>query len=139
MVKVKSERKQTPLPDPSRELARVIVQASEDLKGLDPLLLDVRGLTSFTDYIFIASGTSDRHVQAIGRRIDADVHQAFKKNPLGVEGAEAGVWILLDYGDVICHVFLDEKREFYRLEDLWHEAKKVRFKKEKVKKSQRGK
>lgn len=111
----------------NRTLARAIVDAAKDLKALDVVTLDLRGISSVADYLVIASGTSNRHVQAIADRTEEALKKTIKKNPQGIEGHHEGRWILLDYGDVVFHVFQEEVRAFYRLEHLWHDAKRVRF------------
>ncbi len=115
--------------DSVRELARQIYVAAQNTKGEGLVVLDLRKLTSFTEYVVICSGTSSRQVQAIAENIQKEIKQKFKRIPLGVEGASNGLWVLVDYGDVICHVFNEESRAFYRLEHLWHDAKRVVFRK----------
>ena len=90
----------------------------EDLKAREVRVLDVRGLTTVTDYMVIASGTSDRHVRSIADRL---VEKAATKGetPLGVEGQEGGEWVLVDLQDVIVHIMQPRVREFYKLENLW--------------------
>lgn len=106
------------------ELARKIVDAVSDKQAEDVLLLDIRNVASFADYFVIASGTANRQIEAI---IEA-VEQATKAEgakPLGREGKADSGWVLLDYGDVIVHIFAPEEREFYDLEGLWHTATPV--------------
>jgi ribosome-associated protein len=79
-------------------------------------------LCGFCDYILIAHGNSDRQVQALADRIDKDVTTKLRRKPLGVEGRKEGQWILMDYGDVVVHLFLEELRSFYALESMWHDA-----------------
>jgi ribosome-associated protein len=100
------------------ELQALAIDALEDLKGVDIQVLDVRGLTSITDRMLVVSGTSSRHVKALADNVAFKAKQAGNP-PLGVEGEQAGEWILLDLGDVIVHVMLPETREFYALEKLW--------------------
>ena len=100
-----------------RQLAR---QALEDLKAVDIVELDVRQRASFTDTMLIASGTSTRHTGAIADAVVAAA-DARGLRPLGVEGAEAGEWILVDLGDVIVHIMLPDVRRYYELEKLWSE------------------
>lgn len=100
------------------ELKQLAVRALEDLKGVDIAEYDVRELTSVTDVMVIASGTSARHVRSLA---DAVV-LASKKNglqPLGVEGEKEGEWVLVDLGDIVVHVLQPRVREFYALEKLW--------------------
>jgi len=87
-------------------------------------ILNVRAVSSFADYFVICSGTSDRQVQALGEAIRDDM----KKSgilPLGVEGEKIGKWILMDYADVIVHIFYEPTREFYDLERLWPDAPRM--------------
>ena len=97
------------------------VAAIEDRKGEDPLVLDVRGIASFTDYIIMCSGGSERHVQAIA---DAVVDQLREQGlkPLHIEGYEQASWILVDYVDFLVNVFTRETRDFYHLERVWRDA-----------------
>ncbi|MEO8460091.1 MAG: ribosome silencing factor [Dokdonella sp.] len=98
---------------------RAIVQrALDDLKARDVVEIDVRGKTSVTDYLFIASGTSSRHVKSIADEVGKMAKQAGMR-PLGVEGQREGEWVLVDLGDIVVHVMLPRSREFYGLERLW--------------------
>ena len=100
------------------------MDAVSDKQAEDVLLLDIRNVASFADYFVIASGTANRQIQAI---IEA-VEQAAKADgmtPIGREGKPDSGWVLLDYGDVIVHIFAPEEREFYDLEGLWHTATPV--------------
>jgi ribosome-associated protein len=99
-------------------------RAALDKKALEPVLLDVSGATSYTDFILVVSGRSDRQVQAIA---DAVVERmgADRVKALGVEGTREGHWVLLDFGDVVVHVFYHPLREFYDLEGLWIDAPRV--------------
>jgi ribosome-associated protein len=100
------------------------VDAVSDKQAEDVLLLDIRNVASFADYFVIASGTANRQIQAI---IEA-VEQATKAEgviPMGREGQADSGWVLIDYGDVIVHIFAPEEREFYDLEGLWHTATPV--------------
>lgn len=108
-----------PSPPPSvEELLKTVNAAVENLKAKDVVEIDVRGKSSVTDYMVIASGTSTRHVKSI-----ADEVVKFAKNldvmPLGVEGEREAEWVLVDLGDVIVHIMLPRVREFYALERLW--------------------
>jgi len=108
----------------SKQLALLARSASEDKKGFDPLILDIRKLTDLADFFVLVHGTSDRHVRTLA---DAVVEQllAKKTKPLHVEGRNQATWILLDYGAVMVHVFHHETRKFYNLERLWGDAKIV--------------
>ena len=105
----------------SSELAALISDEVLKNKGERVIILDVRGLSSVTDYIIIAHGYSVRHVQGMAENIQRDLKK-MGIIPYGVEGEREGNWILLDYGDVILHLFLEPLREFYDLEGLWSEA-----------------
>ena len=102
------------------DLKAMVLNALDDIKANDVVVLDVKQYASFTDYMVFASGTSSRHVSSIaGSVVDA----AKKQNspPLGVEGLDVGDWVLVDLGDVVVHVMLPATREFYELEKLWGE------------------
>lgn len=100
---------------------RLAIEAMEDLKARDVVVLDLRGLTDAADYFVIASGTSDAHVRGIAdsvmRKLHADGHRTYH-----VEGLTTGRWVLLDYVDFVIHLFHPETRSFYQLERLWGDA-----------------
>ena len=100
------------------ELRALVRKALEDLKAKDIVELDVKDKTSVTDFLFIASGTSSRHVKSIADNVVADSKHAGLQ-PLGVEGESDAEWVLVDLGDVIVHVMQPQAREFYDLESLW--------------------
>ena len=100
------------------ELKQLVITAIEDLKGEDIRELDVKGKTSVTDMMIIASGTSSRHVKSIANNVVVEAKESGVR-PLGVEGEEQGEWVLVDLGDVIVHVMQAQTREFYDLERLW--------------------
>jgi ribosome-associated protein len=95
-----------------------IVAALEDVKGRDIVVLDVRKLTGMTDYMVIASGSSNRQVKALAENVQDEL-RGQDVRPMGTEGEDAAEWILVDYGDVVVHVMLPEARTFYDLERLW--------------------
>jgi ribosome-associated protein len=95
-------------------------------KGVAPVILRVKGMCAFADYFVIASGTSRRHVMALAQHLEEELARVGVK-PLGVEGLQDGHWILLDFNDVVVHIFLQPMREFYDLEGLWAEAEEVTF------------
>ena len=108
----------------AKEKSLIGLNAAVEKKALDPVVLELKGLASFTDYFLLCSGKSDRQVQAIAEGIE----EALKKNgilPLGQEGMREGKWILLDYEDLVVHVFLEPMRAFYDLEGLWVDAPRV--------------
>ncbi len=100
------------------------VKAAVEKKAIELVVLDMQGVTSYTDYFFICSGKSDRQVQAIAQRI-LEVLEEEGLQPLGLEGASEGKWVLIDYGDVVIHVFLEPIRRFYDLEGLWVDAPRI--------------
>jgi ribosome-associated protein len=111
-------------PDELDERILMALQAASDKKALDPVVLDLRQIASFTDYFVITSGANERQVQAISD----EVFERLKKSGVAaarVEGYKSAEWILLDYGDFIVHVFADKARKFYDLERLWRESKRV--------------
>lgn len=102
----------------SEQLQSLVIEALEEIKAVDVVALDVRGLTSIADGIVIASGTSQRHVQSLADNVLRRAREADVR-PLGVEGEQVGDWVLVDLGDVIVHVMRPEVRDFYNLEKLW--------------------
>ena len=108
----------------SRELVELAARTLLANKGQELLILDVKSLSSLGDYFLICSGGSKRHVQALAEHLQETFKQAGVK-PLGVEGLDEGHWVLLDYIDVVIHLFIKPLREFYDLEGLWAEADHV--------------
>lgn len=102
----------------SEALCDIVVAALEDVKALDIVKLDVRKMTTVTDWMIVASGTSSRHVTALVDNV-AEVVKAAGHRPAGVEGEDGGEWVLLDLQDALVHVMLPKVREFYNLEKLW--------------------
>ena len=102
----------------SDKLSDLVVDALDDIKGQDIVKLDVRDMTTVTDYMVVASGTSTRHVQALVDHVIEKAAAAGHK-PIGVEGESGGEWVLLDLQDALVHVMLPKVREFYNLEKLW--------------------
>ena len=99
----------------------LVVRALEDVKGVDIVCMDVRGITTITDWMVIASGNSDRHVKSLADTV-LNAARAAGVRPLGIEGERDGEWVLIDLGDVIAHVMLPRVRDFYKLEKLWDHA-----------------
>ena len=110
----------------SVDLALCAARALDDKKGEDILILDVSGLLVVTDVFLLASGTSTRHVRSLMDDVEAALRELDRK-PIRREGAEYGEWVLLDYGDVVIHVFDKETRDYYDLERLWADAPHVPF------------
>jgi ribosome-associated protein len=117
-------RKQSLSDEDVAERVRLAVEAAHDRQAVDLKVLDLAGVSDFTDYFLICSGNSDRQVQAIADAVDAKL-RAGEVRPLHQEGMNGGNWVLLDYGDFIVHVFRDETRRFYALERLWGDAPEV--------------
>ena len=103
-------------------LARKIGNLLSDKKGLDILILDVRGMTSYADYFVVASGESDRQVSAMAEHVLIKLKESEGLRPIGHEGMETGQWVLLDFGEVVAHLFFSEARAHYDLEGLWADA-----------------
>ena len=101
------------------DLTQPIVDALEDLKALDVRIVDVRGQTSVTDWLVIASGTSSRHVKSLADHVAQEMKVKHGVVALGSEGADAAEWVLVDFDSVVLHVMQPPIREFYDLERLW--------------------
>ena len=95
-----------------------ILESLDDLKGLDVRTIDVTQVSDVTDFMILASGTSNRHVRSLVNRVTEDLKES-GVSPLGVEGRETSEWVLVDYGDIVVHVMQAEARSFYDLERLW--------------------
>ncbi len=106
------------------ELATICAKAALDTKAEDLVVLDVRGLSSFTDYFVIMSGRSSRHVQGLAEAMESAMRSK-RISAAKAEGIQDGMWVLLDFGDVVVHIFYHEQRSFYDLEGLWHDAPRV--------------
>ena len=109
--------------DPPR-LAALVSGYASDVKAQDILELDLRGVLGYTDYFVIATGGTDRQTKAIHDRIHENMKKEHGLLPRRVEGLAEARWILMDYLDVIVHIFTPEARDYYRLEQLWGEAPK---------------
>jgi ribosome-associated protein len=124
--------------DPARAAARAAVRLDDDAqrtavaaaraalekKAEDVLVLDLRGLSGYTDYLVIGSGTSDRQLEAIAEGVEKEL-KAMGHKLVGSEGQRGGRWVLLDFGDVVVHVFHQDDRAHYDLEGLWADAPRV--------------
>ena len=109
-----------------KKLIRLIIDGIEDVKGNEISLLDLRKLENrVSDYFIICDGNSNTQVNAIISSVTKKVSKGLRDKPWGIEGTENAEWVLLDYVDVVVHVFKKEKREFYDLEGLWGDAKKI--------------
>jgi ribosome-associated protein len=106
-------------------LAALLVEAAEDKKAWDPVVVDLRGKTTVADYFVICDGETDRQLRAIADAM-VDRARASGVRPLAVDGYDGGTWILLDFDSVLAHVFLPGERAYYDLESLWDAAAKTR-------------
>ena len=107
----------------SEEKMQEIMAVLEDKKAVDPVIVEVKGRTVMTDYLIVASGTSQVHIRALAESVSDKLADEGMKNKR-IEGYSEGIWILLDYGDVIVHILSPEQREHYRLEAYWSGAEK---------------
>ncbi len=106
------------------ELAQICASAALATQAEELVILDVRGLTSFTDYFVIMNGKSTRHVQALAEAVEGALRSK-RVSASTAEGIAEGQWVLLDFDDVVVHIFYHEQRKFYNLEGLWSEAKPI--------------
>ncbi len=111
--------------DRARKVALAIAAAALENKALNVEIIDVRGKVDYSDYVVVMSGRSDRQVNALGRLIEEDLEKNLKARCLGMEGMPQGSWLLMDYGDVIVHIFHEDTRGYYDLETLWMDAARV--------------
>ena len=110
--------------DQSRKMARIAWNALNDKKGEDIKIIDITGISVLADYFIIANGTSDSQVNALVDNVEEELHKAgysLKQR----EGQASGSWVLLDFGDIIVHVFDKENRLFYDLERIWKDGKDI--------------
>ena len=109
----------------SLELAKAIVAAAEDKKAADIVMLKVTDISYLADYFVVITGFSKTQTKAISESIEDKIEAQFDKHPARVSGKQDGAWIVLDYGDVIVHIFLPEEREYYNLEAFWGHAERI--------------
>ena len=103
-------------------LSHTIVDTLEEKKGEDILLLDLKGVCSFTDYFVICTGGSERTLRALAEEVRLRLKSRYSTTSRSVEGNASSGWVLIDYGDVILHLFSPALRDYYRLEDLWRDG-----------------
>jgi ribosome-associated protein len=108
----------------TRQKILLAVNAALEKKAKNIVILNIKNVTSFADYTVICSGTSDRQVQSIASAIEEGMKKAGAL-PLGIEGEKGGRWVLMDYADIVVHVFYEPVREFYDIERLWSDAPKM--------------
>jgi len=107
----------------SEKLCDAIVKGMQEKKAIDILVLDLRKVkNAIADFFVICSGGSDKQLDAISESVDDEVYKAVKENPWHVEGRTNKEWVLMDYFDVVVHIFRKDKREFFALEKLWGDA-----------------
>ncbi|MDX5478321.1 ribosome silencing factor [Fontibacter flavus] len=112
----------------AEELSKVIIKGMEEKKASDIILMDLRGVkNAFTDFFVICSGNSDTQLEAISESVEEEVIKANQGRPYRSEGKNNNQWILMDYVDVVAHIFLKDRRTFYGLEELWGDAKITRI------------
>jgi len=128
-VKVDILSPNTPFTDLDEEV-KLAIRCALDKKAENLLVLDLREIASFTEFFVIASGTNQRQVQAISDEINEQLKKQLGARTVRVEGYNSGQWVLLDYGDFVVHIFDTESREFYDLERLWRDARRVDIPKE---------
>jgi len=115
----------------SDEISKLVVQGMQEKKALDIVLMDLRSIEhAIADYFVICTGNSDTQIDAICDSIEETVYKHAKTNPWHLEGKQNKEWILLDYVDVVAHVFRNDKRSFYAIEDLWADAVSIQVENE---------
>ncbi|TVP46048.1 MAG: ribosome silencing factor [Mongoliibacter sp.] len=108
----------------AEELSKIIVKGMEDKKASEIVLMDLRDVSnSFTDFFVVCSGNSDTQIEAISDSVEEQVFKSNKERPWRSEGKNNLQWILMDYVNVVVHIFLKDKRSFYGIEELWGDAK----------------
>ena len=110
--------------NPARDLALAIGQAALDKKALDVEIIDVTGKVDYADFVVVMSATSDRQANALAKNIDTELSRKGHP-PQSVEGLPQGAWVLMDFGDVVVHIFHQDTRGYYDLEALWYDADRV--------------
>lgn len=123
-----ARRSVPPAAEPSaaaRDLALAIASAGIEKKALGIEILDVTGRVDYADFLVVMTGRSDRHVHAIATGLEELLARTRKAHPLSVEGREAATWVLMDYGEVVVHVFQEDARRLYDIEGLWIDASRV--------------
>ncbi|MPZ15222.1 MAG: ribosome silencing factor [Chloroflexi bacterium] len=109
----------------AQDLAKQIVEIASEKQASDIIMLDLRPISLLADYFVICSGSSERQITAIQADIVGEVRNSARGKPTRQEGRPSSGWVLLDYGDVVVHIFAPAEREYYRLEEVWAEASPV--------------
>ncbi|MCD9186925.1 MAG: ribosome silencing factor [Pyrinomonadaceae bacterium] len=123
-VLIEIEQNSTPFAELD-ENVQLALRCASDKKAVNLTALDLREIASFAEFFIIASGLNQRQVQAISDEIEEQLKKQLNSRPVRIEGYTSAEWVLMDYGDFIVHIFEKEAREFYDLERLWRDAKKV--------------
>lgn len=118
------ESKSTPFAELDEEV-KIAIAGADEKKAFNIVALDLRAITSFTEFFVITHGQNRRHVQAIADEIARRLRKEKKIRPVRTEGYSGGEWVLIDYGDFVAHIFNGDSREFYDLERLWRDAARV--------------
>lgn len=118
------KRSTRPKSDPVRDMALAIAQAALDKKALNVEIIEVAGKVDYADYVIVMSATSDRHANALAKNIDTEMSRK-GVHANSIEGLPQGAWVLMDYGDVVVHIFHEDTRGYYDLEALWYDAARV--------------
>jgi ribosome-associated protein len=119
-----TRRASKPKEDPARSLALAIAQAALDKKALEVEIIDVGGKVDYADFVVVMSATSDRQANAIAKNVDSELSRKGHRAS-SIEGLPQGAWVLMDYGDVVVHIFHQDTRGYYDLESLWSDAERV--------------
>ena len=109
------------------ENVKLALHCASDKKAFNLTVVDLREIASFTEFFVIAGGANQRQVQAIADEIQEQLKKQLDERPIRIEGYNAAEWILMDYGDFVIHIFEQKAREFYDLERLWRDARKVKL------------
>ncbi len=125
--KSENEVKKTTSFEELDDVVKLAIHSASEKKAVNMVVLDLRDITSFTEFFIIASGTNQRQVQAIADEVSEQLKKQSKLKAIRMEGYSSAEWILLDYGDFIVHVFNEKSRSFYDLERLWRDANKVQL------------
>ena len=123
-AKKKTKARAEPAESPARNSALDIAQFALEKKALDVVVLDVRGLASYAEYIVVMSADSEPQLNAIADNIETKMKERGER-PYSIEGTRAGQWVLMDFGDVIAHLFYKDTRDFYDIEGLWADAERT--------------
>ena len=126
MAKKTSPAPSAPPAEPDAlKLARRCVAFAQDKKALDPVILDLRKISGITDYLVICAAQSEPQIKAIANGVEKELKEELGRYPLAVDGFPTSQWIVIDYGEVMLHIFHEQKRAVYALEDLWSDAPQV--------------